>query len=127
MGDLTRNLSRHEFDCQCGCGATTADWELVTMIQDVCTYFTARVFITSGMRCMEHNNKPVADGGAGSNENSQHPKGLAADCAFKYVSAEKVYEYLCKRYPSKFGFGLYREDGFVHIDVRVGNAARWEV
>ena len=41
MGDLTSNLSRHEFACECGCGFDTVDFELVTVIQKACNHFEA--------------------------------------------------------------------------------------
>ena len=38
---------------------------------------------------------------------------------------QALYDYLCKTYPNKYGFGLYIHDGFVHIDTRSGNGARF--
>ena len=117
MGDLTNNLSRHEFACKCGCGLDTADIGTVSVVQDVCDNFGCSVIVTSGCRCTEHNE---AVGGA---KSSQHVKCRAADCVFKGVKPSWVFEYLCKTYPDKFGFGLYED--FVHIDTRSGGAARW--
>ena len=48
MGDLSLNLSRHEFACQCGCGYDTVDFELVTVVQEGCEYFDTTVTINSG-------------------------------------------------------------------------------
>ena len=63
MGDLTKNLSRKEFECECGCGFDTVDFELASIIQEAVDYFTwaysedVYVIITGGNRCVEHNEK----------------------------------------------------------------------
>jgi len=75
MGDLTKNLSRREFACQCGCGFDTADVELVKVLQECVDYFgdNVRIQITGPNRCVEHN---ASVGGA---SNSQHIYARAAD------------------------------------------------
>lgn len=116
MGDLSDNLSRHEFACKCGCGFDTVDVKTLDVIQRVCDYFRTSVIITSGCRCVEHN---VAVGGS---KNSQHVKARAGDCKFKNTTPEEVYEYLDEKYPDSLGLGLYNT--FIHIDTRTGKA-RW--
>lgn len=117
MGDLTKNLSRHEFACKCGCGFDTVDVETVGVIQAVCDHFSCKVTITSGCRCPDHNKKV---GGA---KRSQHLRGRAADCKFSLVEPEAVDHYLCESFGGKYGFGLYKT--FNHIDTRSGPEARW--
>ena len=117
MGDLTKNLSRHEFACKCGCGFDTADIETVAVIQDVCDHFKCRVTITSPCRCESHN-KAV-----GGSPRSQHLRGRAADCKFKEVSPQEVFDYLDNKYPDQYGFGVYST--FNHIDTR-SSKARWK-
>ena len=117
MGDLTGNLSRHEFACKCGCGFDTADVELVQIIQEVCFFFESSVIINSGCRCASHNKNE------GGGVNSQHLKGRAADCVFIKALPIEVYEYLTEQYPDKLGIGLY--SSFIHIDTRTG-CARWD-
>ena len=34
MGDISKNISRHELECHCGCGFNTVDYSLVIAIQD---------------------------------------------------------------------------------------------
>ena len=119
MGNLSKNLSRHEFACKCGCGCNTVDFELVGVIQDVCDHFNCTVEITSGHRCFKHNRTPEV----GSNDNSMHPQGRAGDCKFKFTSPLEVHDYLCEAYPDQYGFGLYNT--FNHIDTRSGDSARW--
>jgi len=118
MGDITKNLSRSEFACKCGCGLDTVDVETVAVIQDVCDHFGCRVLINSGCRCVDHN---LAVGGF---PLSQHPKCRAGDCEFLGVDTGEVYDYLCEKYPGKYGFGVYKS--FNHIDTRTDGPARWD-
>ena len=118
MGDLTKNLSRYEFACKCGCGFDTADIETVEVIQSVCDHFGCAVLITSGCRCDTHNAK------VGGSKNSYHKKARAADCKFSLVEPEGVHAYLEATYPGKYGFGVYKT--FNHIDTRTNGPARWD-
>lgn len=131
MGDLTRNLSRKEFECNCGCGFDTVDYELVLVLQNAIFYFEnyfkkkVIVLITGGNRCKKHN---IAQGGA---PKSKHIDGKAADHKFFTVSEdgrkeqidpEVVYSYYDNKYPDKYGLGKY--ENRTHIDSRA-RKARW--
>lgn len=118
MGDLTKNLSRHEFACKCGCGFDTVDVETLEVIQSVCDHFNCKVLITSGCRCEAHNAE------VGGSKNSQHLLGRAADCKFSLIDPEGVFHYLNERYKTRHGFGLY--ETFNHIDTRSNGPARWD-
>ena len=129
MGDLTRNLSRHEFACECGCGFDTVDFQLVDWIQSCADSLVGTsgrdvwVQITGGNRCAEHN---ASIGGA---ENSQHIYGRAADHKFFYkVSGEQIDpEFVAKYYEGDHPeCGLGRYSNRTHLDSR-GSKARWEV
>ncbi len=132
MGDLSRNLSRSEFACQCGCGFDTVDFELVNVLQtaviDMENRFDEKVIIviTGPNRCNKHNAKV---GGA---KNSQHIYAKAVDHKFYIVTREGVkqqidpdivYEYYDKKYRNKYGVGKYGNR--THIDVRK-RKARWD-
>ncbi|MDT8311915.1 MAG: D-Ala-D-Ala carboxypeptidase family metallohydrolase [Methylophaga sp.] len=117
MGDLSKNFSRHEFACKCGCGFDTADIELVTVLQDVRDHFNRAVTINSGCRCVEYNRQI---GGA---PDSQHTKCRAADIVVEDTPPRVVHFYLSEQYDGRFGLGRY--DSFTHIDTRSGGAARW--
>lgn len=78
MGDLTKNFSRQEFACKCGCGRNLIKPEFVERLQMLRDRFAKRVddpriTVISGYRCPEHNisveGKP----------NGAHPLGVAAD------------------------------------------------
>jgi len=119
MGDLTKNLSRHEFACKCGCGVDSMDFETVNVVQDVCDHFNSKVTITSAYRCLAYNRSPSV----GSSDASQHPKARALDCEFDKATPETVHHYLTQKYPGKYGLGVY--ETFNHIDTRSGPPARW--
>lgn len=124
MGDLTKNISRRELACHCGCRFDSMDVETISVVQEVCDRFAAvldvdRVILTvlSAARCSNHN---LAVSGA---ENSQHPKARAMDIQIDGVTPVKIYRYLDMTYPGRYGLGLYPT--FVHIDTRSNGPARW--
>ena len=116
MCDLSRNFSRSEFTCSCGCGFDTVDAELLDILQTARDDLGGIFTVTSACRCPEHN---TSVGGAG---NSQHTKGRAADIQVKGVSPTEVHEYFFNKYPDKYGLGKYQT--FTHVDSRPGRA-RW--
>lgn len=117
MGDLSKNLNRSEFKCNCGeCDYDTVDHELVGVIQGVRDYFDQSVTITSGNRCPAYNDRI---GGA---KRSYHPRGRAADIQVRNTSPSKVQKYLLDKYKGRYGIGVY--NSFTHIDTRT-NFARW--
>ena len=139
MGNLSKNLSRHEFACNCGhCGFDTVDSQLITVLQEVTDSFDAYIRITGGNRCREHNYKlrelyesSGGKHGAKTACKSQHIHGRAADFQLYHNGSREqidpsiVYSYLLNKYPDSFGLGLYSNR--VHIDTRTSKAARWVV
>lgn len=117
MGDLTRDFSRSEFACKCGCGFDTVDAELILVLQDVRNHFESPISINSGCRCEAYNKK------VGGSQNSQHKLGRAADIAVKDYPPESVQHYLEGKYPGSYGIGRYNT--FTHIDTRSNGPARW--
>lgn len=145
MGDLTKNLSRKEFACQCGCGFDTVDFVLINALQACCDHFSSMtedrvvIVITSGVRCLRHNTEErelykASGGKKGSNGalNSQHIYARAAD--FKLflsrndgsktqISPEETAEFFEKKYP-QMSIGIYKNR--IHVDSRSGAPARWD-
>ena len=122
MGDLSKYFSRHEIACKCGCGLDSMDAETM-VVADVCRDFVGYpITPSSGCRCYKYNRIPFSKGGPGSNDKSQHPRCRAIDIPVNDPKA--LYDYLCAKYPGKYGFGLY--ETFVHIDTRTNGGARWE-
>lgn len=110
---------KSEFKCKCGkyCNGfpVGVDEDLLVMLQKIRDHFGKPVYITSAIRCTQHN-KNV--GGA---TKSQHLYGTAADIKVSGVSASTVYAY-CDKINPNGGVGKYNT--FTHIDVRSGKA-RW--
>lgn len=122
MGDLTKNISRHELKCKCddpNCKYHFVDFQTITIVQEACDHFAKKLgvdkvvlCIHSAQRCPTHNEN---EGGA---EHSYHPLGGALDHHIKGVSVTELYDYYCHKYPRKFGIGKYTT--FVHFDTRPG-------
>jgi uncharacterized protein YcbK (DUF882 family) len=113
---ISKNFSRREFACKCGCGFDAVDVELLSVLEAVRRWFSAPVTIISGCRCVAHNTKV---GGA---KASFHMLGKAADIKVAEKAPEEVYAFLAKAFPEKYGIGLY--GAWTHIDVR-RKATRW--
>lgn len=70
---LTKNFTKSEFECPCGCGQQSVDMELAEKLQLLRDKVDRPLKITSGYRCITHN---AAVGGS---QNSKHRYGMAAD------------------------------------------------
>ena len=128
MGNVTKNISRHELECKCNkCNVRIQDHELVIeVVQHVCDHFSEyhgssiRLEITSAARCREHNLT------VGSNDESQHIRCSAMDIKLfsdgHQIPPREVYNYIDKTY--NFGFGIGDYSSFTHVDTR-NKKARW--
>ena len=139
MGDLSKNFSRSEFECKCGCGTDTVDYALINTLQSMAytlglKYKSISIVITSGIRCTDYNETiqlqydphyiPYTS-------KSQHKNCKAADFKVYYKNRDNdriqldpviVDEYLKENYPDTYGIGLYNNRN--HLDVRK-KKARW--
>jgi hypothetical protein len=139
MGDLTKNLSRHEFECECGCGFDTVDYALVVMLQGAVDHFIrmlsapVKIIITGPNRCLYQDEKTQRDASSSYkpySSESTHKDAKAADFKMLYqkggdwinISPLDVYRFLDKKYPDSIGLGLYSNR--VHLDSRKIKA-RW--
>lgn len=107
---VAKNFRVKEFACQDKSDPIFISAELVEVLQDVRDYFGRAVSINSAYRNPTHNKK------VGGVVNSYHLYGMAADIVVSGVPARNVYNYLCGKYPDKYGIGRY--ETFTHIDVR---------
>ena len=140
---MTRNFSRAEFACKCGCGLADPHPALVVAVQAIRDDLSLPVTISSGCRCAEHNARPpsaVNDRGvrgAGGAANSFHmPKAdfdgycCAADLqapvplARLLAAAESLDEL------ERGGIAAYvrGDTAWLHVDVRgvTGKLQPWE-
>ncbi len=106
MGDLTKNFSRNEFSCSCGCGQNAIQLELVAKLQIARNEF-GPITITSGVRCGEHNQR------VGGHKTSSHLNGWAADLhCFHSTYRFQLVEALRMAGFSRFGMAI----SFIHVD-----------
>ena len=82
------------------------------VLQSIRDHFDAPVRINSGYRTPQYNTK------VGGVDQSQHCYGTAADIAVKGVGVDTVAAYARKIMPDWGGVGIYKFQGFVHVDVR---------
>jgi uncharacterized protein YcbK (DUF882 family) len=119
MCRISEHFKREEFACKCGCGFDVVDAVTHRILVEIRSHFVdkypeRKVFITinSGCRCLHHNEM------VGGSEFSYHVDGMAADIVVNEVEPKEVYDYLCRAYSNEYGFILYRDKGFVHVDCR---------
>lgn len=146
MGDLTRNFSRHEFECHCGCGSDDIDHPHVARLQRYRDFLNARyqakygeilLLVRSGVRCQPHNNNPKSKGGAGSKPSSQHTwcdnldDGRPCGSDIVYFSRKlndfidpREFENDVKEFGEFRGVGFYSD--FHHLDSRHKQKYTWK-
>lgn len=116
MGDMTKNFSRAEFACQCGCGSDNISPALVVLLQEVRDDIGQSMKITSGVRCRQYN---ASIGGVDDSAHVPADLGLgekahASDIAipnsrYRYTIMPALYRAGFKR----IGIGK----GFIHVDI----------
>ena len=140
MGRISKWFNRSEIECKCGCGMDSMDIETLWIADEIRDYVGKSIIPSSGCRCIQHNRaiaiksvlqdkrfvftekvKLIIGITNGSKDGSQHVKARAMDLPVN--NPKDVYTWLCKKYPGKFGFGLY--ETFVHIDTATGDKRRW--
>jgi uncharacterized protein YcbK (DUF882 family) len=97
------------------------DIPLIGVLEFIRARFMRPVTVYSGNRCKAHN---TAVGGAA---DSQHLYGKAADISIDGIGADIDIDSIARaaEQAGADGIGIYRSQGFVHVDTR-GSAARWE-
>ena len=123
---LTKNFSKSEFDCKCGCEMPEDVLEnvqnLAKQLQVIRTLVGKSITINSGYRCPEHNASPSVGG----SKKSQHIKGKASDIVIKDMNPDDVVHLVEQLIDAGHidigGVGMYNT--FTHIDTRK-NKARW--
>jgi len=126
MGDLTKNFSKSEVRCRCGCGFgdTHGTWALVHLerLQALRDIYDGALHPNSGGRCTRHNEA------VGGSTGSQHKYLTATDirCNPKKYPGDPTPEKL-RELGRRIGFagiGIY--DTFCHVDSRPGPRVEWD-
>lgn len=113
---ISKHFYRHEVACKCGCGLDTMDGVTLALADECRDFVHHPITPTSGARCVVHNQD------VGGSQRSQHVVCRAMD--LPVLDPVGLYNYLCDKYPDKYGFGLYKT--FVHVDSRTNGPARWK-
>ena len=120
--DLPKNsskLSEHfdasEFVCHCcGRGAEKISPRLIELLEKLRANIGGLpLHINSGYRCPKHNAE------VGGVDNSQHVLGTAADVAVPSALNIEQFKWYIQQLPFDWA-GVYRQDNFIHVDVRDG-------
>ena len=108
-----------EFVCPC-CGDDRISARLVAALEELREIADAPIHVTSGVRCEKYNMN------VGGSPISMHLIGDAAD-----IVIEKLHPYEMELLAEKVakirmgGIGVYPNNGFIHVDVRLTGPARW--
>jgi uncharacterized protein YcbK (DUF882 family) len=122
---LTKNFSKSEFECKCGCempkDVLENIKEVANQLQFIRNQVEKPIKINSAYRCLEHNRS------IGSNDTSQHVLGKAVDIViaeFIPIEVNNLLDVFMESGDIKQGgLGLYNT--FVHYDIR-GTKSRWD-
>lgn len=112
---LTKNFKVREFACKDGADKVLIDEALVSLLQQIRSYFGREVIINSAYRTVSHNQK------VGGSSGSQHLLGKAADIRINGVAPLLLAQYA--EHLGAGGIGLY--ETFVHVDTRASKS-RWD-
>lgn len=115
---LTKDFSRYEFECPCGCSSQMVDQELADKLQIIRSKLGKKIKVTSGYRCIKHNAK--VDG----SKQSRHLYGIAADWRTLDRSVNPVALGIIAQSVGFGGIGIYwhSKGAFVHTDTRGGKS-----
>lgn len=118
---ITAHFSESELACRCGCGQLIINTKQMGGLEFMRARIMRALHVTSGNRCKEYNAR------CGGVDNSYHMQGIATD-----VYADGIDLDTLVRAARQYGFtgiGIYRGQGFVHVDIRPGdpdNPVMWE-
>jgi uncharacterized protein YcbK (DUF882 family) len=122
---LTKNFSKSEFECRCGCempkDVLNNVQKLANQLQIIRNKVNVPITINSAYRCPKHN---FIIGGA---KSSQHLQGKASDIVIDGYSNDDVANLIEELIASGdiLQGGLGRYNSFTHYDIRK-TKARWD-
>lgn len=106
---MTKNFTREEFACNCGCGLDTINVRLVDHLQTLRDRIGRPIIVNSGIRCFRHNRD------VGGKATSLHLLGKAADIRVPGMPVAALVGHVAF-VPTFKGIGIYKT--FVHVDIR---------
>lgn len=112
---LSAHFDASEFVCHCcGRGADKISPRLIELLEQLRANIGGLpLHINSGYRCPKHNAE------VGGVTNSQHVLGTAADVAVPAALNIEQFKWYIQQLPFDWA-GVYRQDNFIHVDVRDG-------
>ncbi len=122
---LTKNFSKSEFDCSCGCNmpeeVLMEIQKLAGQLQNIRDFIRKPIKLTNAYRCPKHNKK------VGGVSNSQHILGKAADIQVNGLDPLEVYKTIdnLAEHGHILQGGLGKYNTFTHYDIRK-TRARWD-
>ena len=122
---LTKNFSKSEFNCSCGCdmplGVLHNVQKLANQLQALRNVVGTPIKINSGYRCIDYNDNVVKG-----SKNSQHKLGKAADIVIDDMTPQETFELvdLLINEGELLQGGLSAYATFTHYDIRK-TKARW--
>jgi len=141
MGNITKNLSRYEAECPCGCGIAVCHKPLADMVQGCADWFSDKsgrplgIKVTSWCRCKDYNDElrrlyheTNGKKGANTSKDSRHTYFDAIDHRLYYkdngeaVPNHLIYKYYDKKLKGMGGVARYST--FIHLDFRPRNPWR---
>lgn len=117
---LTKDFTRAEFACPCGCTAQMVDQDLADKLQRIRDALGVPLKVTSGYRCVKHN----ADPKVGGSRSSKHLYGFAADWRTLNRTVNPVALGIIAQAVGFGGIGIYwhPKAAMCHADTRAGKA-----
>ena len=116
MGDLSKNFSKLEVQCLCGCGADKINPVLIEKLQKVRNIIGRPIIITSGVRC-EFYNASIKASMNSSHIPDKHGIGNAVDIACTTSKDRHELVELSQKFFKRIGISGGQYGGFVHLDV----------
>ena len=116
MVDLSKNFSRYEVHCSCGCGASWVSPKLIEKLQHVRDVVGKPMTITSGVRC-EAFNSSIKGSLVSSHMPNEDGMGLAVDIAC--ITSQGRYEMVdvAIKFFRRIGIAGEHSGNFIHLDV----------
>lgn len=112
--DEIKHFKKSEFACKCGgkyCNGYPADpkEKLIRAADDVREHFGKSMFVSSGLRCKQHN------ANVGGVSNSRHLNGKAMDFCISGVSAAQILSYVKQKKEIRYAYAI--DGSYVHMDI----------